>query len=568
MCLFSAWSISKTRGLLASALLVAVVYGRALGFGFVRDEDAMLAEAVGVVDGVGVWTGLMLDLSLLGDGAFGFSTLWRPTLNLSYLLAGWMGGGEAWAFRLMSMGVLVLIAWAARSMLGRSMGRDLVLALIVVHPMMSAAVLDIMAMPSLLLALCAVMAVSSSGRGAFIWTLAGMGAHEAAAVIPLIAMGFSRDHRGEVRGHARWRTPLLAVLCWWMMLAGMQRGGWLRPEAISTPTLEGLTQAAAQVSLYLERLLMPISPVFARTDPVFVDPWPYLAWIGLLIVLWVCVRVDRPRETPVGPGFAAGVCCVLLALLASGGLVSEIPGYGEGRLALPIVGLAWMLASRPTPRIAAWTLVPMCAVLTILRVGVWSEPTELWAESHRARPNDAMVSLEYGGRLISTRPAMSVALMQQVLATDANDHQRHKAHVGAIQAWFEIGNDRRALPHLSAIADPDDEDGGWLLVRRCILETRYGFDEAQYPPGTVLSPLARVCGEAARRYPKHARLANAAGVEAAMRGDAQRGQHYIQRAVELAPHNAAYRRSFSLIPMNVLGWAVDEPLSPDRAAAP
>jgi hypothetical protein len=568
-CRFRVWSITKFRGLLASALLVAIGYGRALGFGFARSEDTKLADAVGLVDGVGVWHGLMLDLSRLGDGGLDFSPLWRPTVNLAYLIAGWIGGGEAWAFRLLSLAILVVMAWTARRMMGRSMGRDLVLILVIFHPMMSAAVLDVMAMPSLLMALCVVMAVSSNGRAAFFWTLLGMGAHEAAAVIPIIAMAFRYDHKGERRNDARWQVPLLAVVAWWGMLWGFKAVGLLQPEVISLPTVDGLAQAAAQVWLYMGRLVMPISPVFARTDPVFTAPWPALAWIGLLFLLWAAVRADQPRSTPMGPGFSAGLCSVLLALLAAGGLVSETPGYGEGRLALPIVGLAWVLASRPTSRLAAWTLVPMCVVLTILRVGVWSEPNKLWAESHTARPQDTLVSLEYGTRLISTRPTQCVALMQQVLgAAAATPVQRYKAHVGAIQAWFEIGNDKRALPHLSAIADPDAEDGGWLLVRRCILETRFGFDERGYPPGTVKSPLARVCGEAARRYPRHARLANAAGVEAAIRGDAERAQFFIQRAVELAPHNGAYRRSFSLIPMNVIGFAADDPLSPDRSAAP
>jgi Tfp pilus assembly protein PilF len=70
------------------------------------------------------------------------------------------------------------------------------------------------------------------------------------------------------------------------------------------------------------------------------------------------------------------------------------------------------------------------------------------------------------------------------------------------------------------------------------------------------------------RYPKDSRLANAAGVEAAIRGDFDRAREFLQRAVELAPHSAEVRRNFSRIPMNVTGWVQDEPISPDPAAAP
>jgi hypothetical protein len=549
-------------------VLVALTYGRALGYGFPRSIDAKLAEAVSLVDGPSLFSGIMMDLSRLVDSDPGLSALWRPTVNLAYLFSGWLGEGDAWAFRLVSMTALVVIAASARHMVGRSRGRDLVLALTVFHPMMTAAVLDLASMPSLLMAMFAILAVSSRGRIAFLATLAAMGAHEAAAIIPFIAMGFSRNAKGEMRDHGRWRTPLLAVLSWWGLLSLLKALGVLGAQAISVPNVAGFSQAAAHVWFYLARLIIPTSPVFARTPPSFIEPWPALAWLGLLFVLWLSIRAGPSRKTPIGPGFAAGVVCVLLALLASGGLLSEVPGYGEGRLALPIVGMAWMLASRPSPRLAAWTVVPICAVVTVLRVGVWAEPINLWAESHRARPADAMVSLEYGSRLISSKPNLTVALMEQVLAADASPEQRKRAHIGAIQAWFEIGNEKRALPHLSAVADPDEKEGGWLLVRRCILETRVGFREVDYPAGTVLSPLARVCAEAATRFPRHAGLANAAGVEAAIRGDISAAQTFLERALEIAPHNGEYRRSFSLIPINVWAWGGDEPLSPDRMASP
>ena len=563
--------ITEVRGLLASFLLVALVYGRALGFGFARVEEAQLAEAVGVVDLAGIWNGIFMNLARVGDGDGGLSGLWRPSVNVAYLLAGWIGQGDAWAFRLLALASLVVLGWSSRKMLGRSRGRDLVLMLVVLHPMMSAAVLDVLALPSLLMAVCAVLAVTTTGRAPVFWTMAAMGAHEAAAIIPFIAMGFRVDAKGERRGDERWTRPALGVLAWWLLLFVLETAGVIGRDAISIPTLEGVSHSAAQVWFYAGRLLLPIAPVFARSAPEFLSPWTGLAWVGLLTVLWVSLRSKKPRIEPVGPGFAAGLCCVLLALLAAGGLVSVVPGYGEGRLALPIVGLAWMLASRHTSRVASWTLVPLFFVLTLSRVGVWKDPIGLWAESHRALPGDAMVSLEYGQRLIATNPTMAVGLMGQVLSAtgpSTSDAQRYKAHIGAIQAWFEIGNDKRALPHLAAIADPDSEQGDWLLVRRCVLETRFGVDEASYTPGTVLSPIARVCTEAARRFPRHARLANAAGVEAAIRGDAERARYFLQRAVELAPHNADYRRSFSLIPMNVMGWSSDEPLSPDPAAAP
>jgi hypothetical protein len=556
------------RGLFASIILVVLVYGRSLGFEFARSREERLAEAVGLVDLAGVWNGLFMDLSRLTDGIDGFAPLWRPSVNFAYLMAGWIGGGEAWGFRLVAMLALVVIGWRARLMVGRNKGRALVLCLIVFHPMTSAAVVDISAMPSLLLALGAVLALTSQGRRPFWWTLFALGAHEAAAIIPLIAIGFNRDGRGKVRDDGRWRWPLIAVGGWWAMLALLRFGGMLSDAAISVPKAENMRLGAANLWFYMGRLLMPLDPVFARSEPNFLEPWPALAWVALLVVLLVVVRGERPRKNPVGPGFAAGICCVLLALLATGGLMSEQPGYGEGRLALPIVGFAWMVASRAIFRNAAWVLLPMLFTLSSMRVGVWSDPVKLWAESHRAQPRDTMVSLEYGKRIQTSKPALAVGLFEQVLADGPEGRRAWQAHVGMVHSWLALGSDERALPHLAQIANPTEEENSWLLVRRCLIETRFGVDERDYAAGVVLFPLARVCGEAANRYPKDARLANAAGVEAAVRGDFGRAREFLQRAVELAPHSAEVRRNFSRIPMNVAGWVLDEPISPDPAAAP
>ena len=62
-------------------------------------------------------------------------------------------------------------------------------------------------------------------------------------------------------------------------------------------------------------------------------------------------------------------------------------------------------------------------------------------------------------------------------------------------------------------------------------------------------------------------MANAAGIEAAIRGDVSRAQVLIKSS-RAGPNNAEYRETFSRIQMNTMGWISDEPLSPDPAAAP
>lgn len=557
--------ITEFRGLCLCFVLTLLVYGRTLGFAFARTEELKLADALGRLDFAGVWRGLLFDPSVIDSQ---FSTLWRPVSNIGFLFSGWLGDGEPWAFRLVSIGLLAVLIWAARRTLGKRMGRDLVALLIAFHPMTSAAVIDVSALPLLMSATFAVLAVTVPKRWAVAFTILAIGSHEVGFLIPFVAMGIRRDALGDERPESRFLWPFWACVGGLLLGFGAQAAGVIGQSAFGLPSVQGALESAGHAWFYMTRVLAPMAPVFARTPPDFPAPWPAFAWVLTLTVLWLVIRNRSPRADPVGPGFAAGLCCLLLGLLGTGGLMSEEPGYGEARLIFPIVGLAWMLSSRPVGRAAGWSMLTVFVPLTLIRIGVWANPVDLWAESHRARPSDVMVSLEYGERLVTLEPAMAVGLLEQVVSADQGNENVFRARVGLIQAWFELGQDRRALPHLARIADPEDADHSWLLVRRCILETRFGVDENDYEGLEVKSSIASVCGEASARYPMDARLANAAGLEAAVRGDTERARMFLRKAAELAPHNAKYRRSFSRMPMDVMGWHEDEPISPDPAAAP
>ena len=556
------------RSFFASIVLVFLIYGRALWFGFVRPAEAEMAKAVGLVDTVGIFNGLMINLSRISDDPSGFSALWRPTVNLVYLVSGWVGDGAAWPFHLFALIALAVMAWRASVAVAPGAGRVLVLLLVCLHPMMGAAVMDVSAMPSLLLATCSVFALTTNKWRSFWWTFAALGSHEAAIFLPFIAMAFSRNLRGEARGAHRWHWPALGVLAWLATQGILAGAGLLTHAAIGFPQLDSAQQSAALVWFYLGRLFVPFVPVYSRTLPMFEPPWPALAWVVLLLSLLLILRVGRSRKQPAGPGFAAGLVSILLTLLGACGLWTEDPVYGEAILAFPIVGLAWLLASRAPLRFGSWALVPIFAGLSFMRVSVWATPVQLWAESHKAVPQDLMVAFEYGRRIVHSEPAKAVGILEHVLAGEGEPKRRWLSHEGIIKAWLSLDEERRALPHLAELADPNDAENAWLLVRRCLLETKHGVDEADYAIGKVLAPLAQVCQESARRYPQDARLVNAAGMEAAMRGDSEQARYFLQLAVQLAPHDARYRRNFSRIPMNVTGWGQEGPISPDPSAAP
>ena len=293
------------RRLFASIVLVFLIYGRALWYEFVRPAEGEMAKAVGLIDTVGIFNGLMINLSRVSDDPSGFSALWRPTVNLVYLLSGWLGGGAAWPFHLFALLMLSVLAWRASAAVSPGAGRTLVLLLVCLHPMMSAAVLDVSAMPSLLLALCGVFAVTTRKWRSFWWTYAALGAHEAAIFLPFVAMALRRDVAGELRRPQRWQWPLLGVFGWFGTQGVLAGAGMLTHAAISLPQLDGAQQSASLVWFYLGRLFVPFVPVYSRTLPHFEAPWPALAWVALLVSLLFLVRLGRARDRPSGSGRGA-----------------------------------------------------------------------------------------------------------------------------------------------------------------------------------------------------------------------------------------------------------------------
>ncbi len=547
--------------LLAALLLVAALYGQSVWFGFCRPEQFALGEAMLVADPLSLLDAFTTDLSALNGDVHGFRGDWHPVVALSYVIDGLLGGGKAWSFHLSNVVLLGLIGWLAAFRLPKGPSRWLVLVLVVAHPMQTASVLDVSARGELLLALFGTAALVTRGRWSFVCSLLAMASHPVGVLAPLLAVVGSRAKPGLQRmvllGHAG------AMAIWFGLRTILGEMATVRLTPILGSVAE-VQSAPAHVWVYLLQLMVPAEPVFGRSPLRFEPEMEGVAAASLLIIGLALIRFKG------SPGQRSPVYCtalVILPLLLGTGLLSGMGEYGEARLCWSVVGLAWLLVCRPSFQGMGWAMVPLWVGLSVFRVGDWSSSTRLWETAYNNVSSDLLIAHHLGRALVDTEPARAAGLLEQVTQDWDHEQRRLQAHRTLVDVYRTLGKDRDSLPHLARVADPRVPGTGDLLMLRCKLETRYGILERDYPTGTVSAPLAQVCTVAAGQRPTDASLQNAAGMEAAVRGDYEAATELFRRAVELEPDNGRFRRDLAQLPTPTLSWGLGDPLSPDPAAA-
>jgi hypothetical protein len=547
--------------ILAALAMVMVLYGSSVGFGFVRASEEALAEAMRSADVLTLLDAPTSDLSRLNVESVGFRADWQPLVALSYVIDGLTGGGAPWSFHLTNLLLLALLGAAAASRVSGA-ARWLVLALVVAHPMQTAAVMDVSARGELLLALFGTLAVVLRGRWSPACAFLAMASHPVGVVVPFFAVAAARK-RGPHQRRRLW-SHLAALVAWLGARFGLGLAGVV-PTSPFWGSAESAQAAAASAWVFLSTLLVPAEPVFSRSPMIFDGEIMAIAWVGLLMVALLLVRVRAVADMP-GPAFGFGL--LIVPLLLGSGLLSGTDGYSESRLCWPIVGLAWILVSRPTIQGIGVAMVPIWVGLAVLRAGDWASSSTLWEKSYASVSSDMMIAHHLGRSLQHSDPTRAVGLLQQ--ATHDYDHpqRRLRSHRLLVGIYQGLGKDRRALPHLAHVANPRESGNEDLLALRCKLETRFGVSERDYPHGMVSAPLSQVCGAAARYYSADAALQNAAGMEAAVRGDYDAATGFFRLAVELDPDNGQFRRDLAQLPTATMGWGLGDPLSPDPSAAP
>jgi hypothetical protein len=547
---------------IGALFLVALLYGQSLGFGFVRPSELALGQAMVAVDALSLLDALTSDLSRLNVDGVGFRPDWQPLVALSFVFDGLLGAGEAWSFHLTNLLLMVALSVLASVRIPGGAGRWLVLILVVAHPMQTATVLDISARGELLLAVFATAALVVRGAWAPLWAFMAMAAHPVGIVVPILAVV-----AGSVsveRARRRFLAHGFALVAWVSLRVGLGTVGVV-PDTGFWGSEQSVWSAAAHTWVYLQQLAVPAQHVFGQSPLVFDSEIQGLAAASLLLGALFLVRVRGAGDRP-SPRVSVSI--VLLPLLFSSGFLSGSEGYGEARLSWPIVGLAWLLVSRPSIQGMGWAMAPLWVGLTFFRVGDWSSSVVLWESAHRQVPSDLHIAHHLGHALRETDPPRAAGMLELVTQDWGNRKRRMSAHRGLVDVYQRLGKNRQLLSHLAVVADPRLPGQSEFLALRCKLETHYATVEAHYPVGTVAAPLAHVCRVAARSYPSDAELQNAAGMEAAVRGDFETAVKLFRLAVQLDPDNNAFRRDLAQLPSASMGWGRGGPLSPDPAAAP
>lgn len=504
---------------------VLLLYGRAIGHGFVHDDHELLEHSRRLADLGTLPTALGEDLFWLADGAVRPSPYWRPVVVLSYYLDRQVGQGAAWSFHLSNLIYLALLGWAA----GRDLGprvRVAALTLLLAHPMMSEVALNITARTDLLAALFGLLALRSAGGRAALLTLLALGSKEVAIVVPLMAAG-GAWLEGD-RRISRWLPHALAVAGWAVVRTALVSTWGVASEDRGLPTAASALEAPARIGFYVSRMLWPLDPVAARQLPELSQTQVALGWAGLALALLLVAR-RRSREA-----LHAG-----LPLVPVSGLLASPVRYAEGFLCWPLVGLTRGLA-QASPALTLALAVP-CAVLTWDRVQDWRDEPTLWAEARADYPEDPLIAGKFGVSVRSEDPAAAEAALRQGVEGVRDPRLRREwgAHLAA--ALIDADRWREALPYLRAAARPDDPEASWALMARCTVEAG-----ERLPSDPSAPPLSEVCAEATRRSPNDADLWNAAGVEAASRGDLPAALERFTSAAALAPDREDIRNNLAL----------------------
>jgi tetratricopeptide (TPR) repeat protein len=445
--------------------------------------------------------------------------------------------------------------------------------LFTVHPLQTQAVtyiaqrVTVLAALFYLASLCCYLLARQSGAagrrcallaGAVLAGLLAMLSKENAATLPLVMMLCElvlfpdRGRRGLLAPLGFLAIALVVPFTW--ALARPGSGGLtelLARISADAPAIPRLTYLATQLRVvvtYLRLLVLPVGqnldydyPLAASfaAPPVMASLALHLALLATAgLLLWRSRRAASGAAPAMGlAGF--GIGWFYLALTVESSIFPIRDVIFEHRVYLPSVGICLAaaalvcllrerLAGRPPlaggVAVAAWSLVALLALATVLRNGVWGDEATLWGDVVRKSPGKA------------------------------------RAHGSLARVFKERGRTAEAVAEYRAAltADPDDaaatnnlgtiflEQGRYSSARR-LFERATSLDPAsakvQYNLGSVMLKLGDLAGAeqafegALRLSPAYDQALNNLGLVKAKRGDYRAARGLFERAVASNPAN-------------------------------
>lgn len=568
-------SVPRDRLALAVALAgVLLIYGGSLFAGFVWDDETVILPAA-ARSPLGALRGALRGGVTVEGLALSY---FRPLLDVSYALDGWVWGLRPFGFHLTNLLLYALCVILAHRLARRALGEGTAAAVAVaafaLHPVHVESVAwvqgrgDLLAFAAVASALLAFLR-SLGGRAAWPWRIAAGAAALAGALAKEWALA----------------APALAA-AWWLLLvrdgANGAPGRNVAPHRRLRDAAEALAPFAAALFVYAalrvaamagaggqapvapalltttERWLV-LGPVFARYLGLLVWPYPLNAYHlvtvpaglldarvlggGLLMAATVAAAALAPRRAPRAAlalwWFLLSILPVLPVLPIKGFTMAErylfLPSFG---FALG-VGLLADWARRTTPGAAARRGLGLAAVAVALvwagvasaRVPDWAEQLAFYRAMVRTAPDSAFARNNLGQLLVAEgQVAEGIEHLRRAVALRPD---MAFAHAGLGLASLKQGDAPAAAAALERAARLRPDDARILGDLAAALEV---VGRA----GDALAVLHRLEGlrpasaEVARRL---ARAYTAAG-------DRPRAEAYAARAARLAaaaPHESLPR---------------------------
>ncbi|MBL8619209.1 MAG: hypothetical protein JNM72_26590 [Deltaproteobacteria bacterium] len=387
----SAW---LRRPLLAAALLSLLVFGPAVGAGFVWD-DLFLVEALPRPGLPVPWSALLgVDLAQAGLASGGEGAgYFRPLLLLGLWAEATLGGaaapnlGHLHSLLWQLLALAGLDAWARREGLGPA-ARALSLVIFGLHPLQVEPVVWISARADLMLSAASLWALARGAptgpRSAAV--LAGLGllaglAKDQGALLPLALVATSGPRAAGAAG--------IGVGLAWLLRAWAGVGAPPAGLADAAQVLPTLLQISAR------DVLLPLE-LHPGEHLAWSPPPPALPLVGLLLGLLLVVLAGKGAALR---GLGVATLAYLPASLAVGGLGLVGLRYHH----LPLAGLALALGAavdrglgpRPTAVLVAALALPLAALSARALPG-WASDAPFWEAAVARHPN----AYTYAGRAL------------------------------------------------------------------------------------------------------------------------------------------------------------------------
>jgi protein O-mannosyl-transferase len=458
------------------ALAACAVYARALTNPFVFDDRRTIVENASIRD-LGNWRWIVLGSR-------------RPLVNASYALDYALGGLSPIAFHVTNVGLhalnaLLVFALARRVIADAAARRGEALderrtswasfasaLAFAVHPALSEAVGYASGRAGVMCATCVLASLLLWRRGldgaraataaALIAFACGLGSKETAGMLPLAYLGYDRwlapgDAAARRRRWWRFHAPLLAVCAagalWRVGSYVRLEGGGVRPAWQYWMTELGV------VWRYLALLAAPVSQsVVHAIAPVetLLDARPWLAG-GALVAATVLVA-RRARRAPALAfgwawflGFLLPVCAVPLVEV-----MAEHRVY-EASVGLFLIAAALGAAARgPWPRRLAWVAVPVLALATVARTGVWADPIALWRDAAAKAPTVWAPRYELANALREAGDCARAADQYRAAIALLDRDPRAYINLGICEARLGRADEAEAALRAAVLVAPDD----------------------------------------------------------------------------------------------------------------